>query len=76
MRNKINAVLNDIFPEVDNYDSINFLDEGLLDSFDVINIVTSLEETFNIRIDGLDITPENFETIESIESLVRKYYKS
>jgi len=73
MKNKIGSILREIFPDSHNLETINFLEEGLLDSFDVINIVTSLEEEFNIRIDGLDILPENFETLERIERLVEKY---
>lgn len=38
-------------------DEVDFIEEGMLDSFDVITLVTELEETFNIQIDGADIIP-------------------
>jgi acyl carrier protein len=44
----------------------------MLDSFDVVSLVAELEENFNIAIDGEDILPENFASIESIKELVSK----
>jgi acyl carrier protein len=44
----------------------------MLDSFDVVSLVTSLDEAFKISIDGVDILPENFSSIEKIEELVRR----
>jgi len=45
---------------------------GMLDSFDVLTLVNELEEKFGISIDGLDIVPENFCTIESIVGIINK----
>ncbi|MCS2505644.1 hypothetical protein NXW48_07290 [Phocaeicola vulgatus] len=44
----------------------------MLDSFDVVCLVDALDTEFNIVIDGIDILPENFSTIESIEALLKK----
>ena len=44
----------------------------MLDSFDVVCPVDALDTEFNIVIDGIDILPENFSTIESIEALLKK----
>jgi len=72
MRNQIIQILNEIRPEFDFATENNFITQGLLDSFDLITLVTDLDEKFDISIDGTDILPENFESIESIESLIRK----
>jgi acyl carrier protein len=34
--------------------------------------VTTLDEQFSISIDGTDILPENFETLESIENVLKR----
>ena len=71
----INAIkrLSDLRPEFDFTDeSLNFIEEGMLDSFDVVCLVDALDTEFNIVIDGIDILPENFSTIESIEALLKK----
>ena len=47
----------------------------MLDSFDLVTLVTSLDEVFEISIDGTDIVPENFSNIESIFNLLNKYVK-
>ena len=75
MKNKIKDVLENIRPEFDFSDSDNFLEDGLLDSFDLITLVSSLDETFGISIEGTEMTPENFQNIDTIEKLVQKYAK-
>jgi acyl carrier protein len=76
MKDKIIAILNDIRPEFDfNEPTENFIEAGMLDSFDLVTLVTSLDETFEISIDGTDILPENFSNVDSISSLLSKYLK-
>lgn len=75
MKDKIKEVLENIRPEFDFADSDNFLEDGLLDSFDLITLVSSLDQTFGISIEGTEMTPENFENIDTIEKLVQKYVK-
>lgn len=65
-------MLTDLRPEFDFSSSGNFIDDGYLDSFDVVALVSQLEETFHILIDGLDILPENFSSLASIAGLVEK----
>jgi acyl carrier protein len=76
MKSKIIAILNDIRPEFDFNEPVdNFIEAGMLDSFDLVTLVTSLDEAFEISIDGTDIVPENFSNIESILNLLNKYIK-
>lgn len=75
MRNKIYLILENIRPEVNFKSTTNFITEGHLDSFDIVSLVSALDEEFNISIDGTDIIPENFETIDSIILLVTKFRK-
>lgn len=69
---EIIAVLKEIRPEYLFSENLNFIEEGMLDSFDIINLVTMLDEKFNISIDGMDILPENFESVDSIHLLLLK----
>ena len=73
MEERIIKVLESIRPEFDFKNSLNFIDEGLLDSFDLISLVTSLEHEFNISIDGVEMTPENFQNIAAIETLIKSH---
>lgn len=72
MKNKIIEILTELRPEFDFTENVNFIEEGMLDSFDVINLVTALDEQFGISIDGMDVLPENFSSIEKIEVLLKK----
>ncbi len=73
MKEKILEILNNIRPEVDFKNSDNFIDDGFLDSFDMVSLVSNIEKKFNISIAGEDIIPENFENIPSIISMIKKY---
>lgn len=75
MRNKILRILGDIRPEFDFSKHANFIEEGMLDSFDLVSLVSELDENFEISIDGTDVLPENFSSLESIENLLQKYTK-
>lgn len=68
----IMEILNEIRPEFDFADSEDFIEDGMLDSFDIIALVTELESNFGIVIDGLDIVPENFAQVSGIENLIKK----
>ena len=72
MKERVLKILNDLRPEIDFSQAVNFVEEGMLDSFDVINLVTTLDEEFGISIDGTDVLPENFSSIDAIERLLKK----
>jgi len=72
MRDKILSILHSIRPEGDYTGSTDYLGDGLLDSFDIVTLVSSLDDAFGISIDGLDILPENFTSIAAIEALLVK----
>lgn len=73
MKEKILEILQDIRPEVDFTDSEDFIEDGYLDSFDMVALVSNLDKTFGISILGEDIIPENFANLEAIENIVKKY---
>lgn len=65
-------MLMEIRPEHDFKNCDDFIEEGLLDSFDIITLIDMIQEEYNVTIDGLDIVPENFCSVEAIASLVEK----
>jgi acyl carrier protein len=73
MKEKIVKILNEIRPEFDFETSQNYFENGMLDSFDVITLVTTLDETFSISIEGVDILPDNFNDLNKIIDLLQKY---
>ena len=69
---KVIEILKNIRPEYDFNQNVNFIEQGMLDSFDIVILVSSLEEQFGIKIDGMDILPENFSSVKSIVKLIEK----
>lgn len=65
-------ILKEIRPEFDFESSTDFIEDGYLDSFDLVTLVAELDDTFSISIDGLDIVPENFMSVETIADVVKK----
>ena len=70
---KIAELLNGIRPEFDFSHAANFIAAGMLDSFDMITLVDTLDKTYGISIDGEDIVPEHFGALTSIAALLGKY---
>lgn len=48
------------------------LDEGVLESLHLLDLVLFLEERFAVRVPPIDITPENFATIREIVRLMER----
>ncbi len=75
MKNQIIEILKEIRPEFE-FDGVeDFFAEGMLDSFDLMTLVATLEERFGIKIDGTEILPENFANVGAIEALVTRSVK-
>lgn len=69
---KILSMLEEIRPEHNFQESSDFVEDGLLDSFDLITLIDMLESAYGVTIDGLDVVPENFQSVEAIAGLVKK----
>ncbi len=68
----IAEILGKIRPEFDFRASSDFIGDGMLDSFDVVTLVAELDKNYGISIQGVDIVPENFQNLQTIEALLRK----
>lgn len=69
---EIMKILQDVRPDVDFEKETKLIDEGILDSFDIITIVSEFNETFDIDIDVEDLEPYNFNTVSAMRELVLK----
>ena len=72
MREQVIRILKEILPGTCVDDGVDFVEQGLIDSFDVVRLVTILDEYYGISIDGMDVVPENFATIDAIVELLKK----
>ena len=72
MREEVLEILCSICPDVDFEETENLIDDSVIDSFAVIQIVTELMEHFDIFIDADDIEPENLNSLDAICDMVSK----
>ena len=75
MEQEVLQVLCELNDEIPNDVQVNLLEEGIIDSFDIANIVSALEERFAIEISAEDIVPENFSSIQQIAKVINSYTK-
>lgn len=72
MRNRIVEILKEIRPEFEFEGVENFFEEGMLDSFDLMTLVSTLQEEYGVKIAGEEILPENFANVDAIVALLEK----
>ena len=72
MEQKILDILADVNDELLTYTGNNMVDDEIVDSFELISIVSRLEDEFNIEIDAGDVTEEKFGNKDRIIDTIRK----
>lgn len=69
---KLLEVLKAIRDDVDFEKEEKLVDDGILDSFDIVAIVGELSEEFDVTFTAEDIEPENFNSVAAIMALVER----
>ncbi len=72
MEEKILSIIEEINPEVLSYSGDTMMEDGTIDSFEVIDIVSALEEEFGIEIDASYVVAENFANKDSIIKMMKE----
>lgn len=73
MNEKFKEILTEINPEIFDNPNAHLVEDGIIESFDIMTIIGECEEAFDIDFDPADILPENFSSPEKIWSLIEKY---
>ena len=69
-------VENFLFGEGDDLkDDVSFLDEGIIDSTGILELVNFLEEEFSITVDDEELVPENLDSINNVVAYLEKKMK-
>lgn len=71
----IKALLDSEVQKQDIYND-DYIKNEILDSMQVVELITALENSFDIEIDPDDIIPENFVNIDAVEKMVKRYLES
>lgn len=65
-------ILKGIRSDVDFTNENALIDDGILDSFDVVSIISELDDAFDVQIRINELDPENFNSMKSIWNLIQK----
>lgn len=65
-------ILKDVRDDVDFENCKTLIDDKMLESFDIIQIVSSINEEFDVKIPATQITPQNFNSVEALWAMIEK----
>ncbi|MBQ0005586.1 MAG: acyl carrier protein [Clostridiales bacterium] len=65
-------IMSEIKPDVDFETATTLIDDDLIDSLDIISIVSEVNDVFDVEIDVNDLLPENFNSAEALFELITK----
>ena len=69
---KLIEILNDLHPDVDFNTAVDLIDEGILDSLDIVSLVAEIDSEFGVTVPAEEIIPENFNSAEDLFALITR----
>lgn len=72
---KLLELLKGIRPDIDFENEASLIDDGYLDSFDVVSIISEIDDEFGVQIRINELDPDNFNSAEAIWKLVQELNK-
>lgn len=65
-------ILREMHPDVDFAAEEHLIDNGILDSMDIVSLITEIGEAFDVTITARDIVPENFNSAQALYELIQR----
>ena len=72
MEEKILSILEEVNDEILTYDGSNMIFDGIIDSFEIVEIISNIEEEFDIEISAENVVAANFANKDTIIGMVRE----
>ena len=69
---KLLELLKGIRPDIDFENEKSLIEDGFLDSSDVVSIISEIDDVFGVQIRISELDPENFNSVEAIWHLIQK----
>ena len=69
-RDSVIAMLSDINDEVDFKTENKLVDDRILDSFDILAVISAIDDEFDVSVPAKDIVPENFNSAQDIYEMI------
>ena len=65
-------ILGELHPEVDFENTDGLIDDGILDSLDLVTLITEINDRMDVSIPPEEIVPENFNSAEALLALIER----
>lgn len=65
-------ILEGIHPDVDYNTCESLIDDGILDSFDIVTLISEINQEFDVVISAEHIVPENFNSAQALYELIER----
>ena len=65
-------ILKDLHPDVDFDTCTTLIDDKILDSFDIVSVISEINEEFDVVIPAEEIVPENFNSASALYALIKR----
>lgn len=65
-------ILKDVRDDIDFENTSDLVSSKILTSFDIIQLISTLDDEYDVSIPASEIVPENFDSIEAIYALIQK----
>lgn len=69
---KLLEILKNMHPDVDFDTATDLIGEGVLDSLDIVTLITEINSEFDVAIPAEEVIPENFDSAASIWALIER----
>ncbi len=70
--NDLIAILSDLHPDVDFATEEGLIENGILNSLDIVSIITEVADKFDVQIPAEEIMPENFDSAAALWALISR----
>lgn len=65
-------ILSSLHPDVNFETATDLIDEGILDSLDIVTLVTEINAVFDVTVPAEEILPENFNSADALMALIHR----
>lgn len=72
MMEKLLEILSSLHPDVDFSTAEGLVDEGILDSLDIVTLVTEIDAELCVTVPAEEILPENFNSAAALYDLITR----
>lgn len=73
MKEQLMQILTECCPDIDFQTEVALIDDGILESLDIVMIVSEIKDAFDVEITVDDLVPENFNSVDQMLALIEAH---